>query len=199
MRVPACGRDAIGKVPARIPAVARAAHPFAVLVFGLAVAVIIAALLLSAGRPMTAGERDVLAAVYGGTVDLAPVRIARAPLPPALTGFVIGNHVIFRRGYYLDDFSADDYRMAQLVHEAAHVRANQRRGLYTSLLAVLEHLRYGDAVYRHDRVPAGGGFESYRYEQQARIAEEFYLRCAGRADESTDAARPPGRCPAAGG
>jgi hypothetical protein len=144
------------------------------LLLPLVASVILVVIFAVPARVLAGQEAAVLHEIFPAGLRFDSIRIARLPMPSALTAFVIGNHISFRRGYYTGDFSRDPYKMRQLVHEVAHVWANQNGSWYTSFSAVLEHLVWRDSVYVWQ--PDSREFGEYRLEQQARIFETYYWK-----------------------
>lgn len=119
-------------------------------------------------RALSQQEIIELKSVFGKKVDYSKIVINTANLPPTMAAIVLGNHIVFREEYYVEDFSKNYLRMARLVHEVGHVWANQTQGIQSSLIAASEHLRYGQQVYAHEALPENQLLSSFRYEQQCR-------------------------------
>lgn len=137
------------------------------------------AVLLLAGQPrraLTVGERQALETLFCGGVALEPVRIQAVRAPGSLTALALGNTVLVREGYYVEDFAADPYRLALLAHEVAHVWAHQRHGRAPGVQALGEHLRRGESVYAY--TPYGQPFASLGREQQGQAVYDFALAWA---------------------
>ncbi len=131
-------------------------------------------------RSLTDGERRELQSIFFDQVDYSKIEILETSLPPSMAAFVIGNHIIFRKEYYVDDFSKNYLRMARMVHEVGHIWANQKKGVHTSLIAMLEHLQKGDQVYAIDDIDRHKRLSDLDYEQQGRLLSDYYkLRYLG--------------------
>lgn len=152
----------------------RTAIPIFALVFFVIAFCLVKFNLNEGQRPLTSLEITELMTVFANKVDYSKVKIKTANLPPTMAGIVISNTIIFREEYYREDFSLDYLRMARLVHEVGHVWANQSQGIQTSLFAVWEHLRYGQAVYAHGSLSQNQSLTDFRYEQQCRILGDYY-------------------------
>lgn len=126
-------------------------------------------------RPLTAGERDLVQAVFGDAVDCDPVRIKRRrwfPFQPANTLMAPTGHVHFHPAspLYIDDFAtAGRQAQALLLHEMTHVWQTQRSGKWW--LPLMRH-----PLCRYDyEIVAGRPFERYGIEQQAEIVRHAFL------------------------
>jgi hypothetical protein len=126
-------------------------------------------------RPLTAGERDLVHAVFGDAIDCDPVRIKRRrwfPFQPAETLMAPTGHVHFHpaSSLYVDDF-ADAGRQLQalLLHEMTHVWQTQQRGRW--YLPLMRH-----PLCRYDyALRPGWKLERYGIEQQAEIVRHVFL------------------------
>ena len=126
-------------------------------------------------RALTDQEVIVLQGLFSEQVDYSKIRISTLPLPASMGAFVIGNHIIYQQSYHRPDFTESIMKMALLVHEVAHVWANQRYGFWTTLAAVLEHMSLGEQVYAIGDLESTRSLESYRLEQQARILSQYFI------------------------
>ena len=125
-------------------------------------------------RPLTAGETELVRAVFGSAVDPAPVRIRRRrwfPFQPRSTVMAPCGHIHFhpegRR--YSDDFATEGADLRGLfVHEMTHVWQAQTRGkLWLPLM------RHPFCRYDYE-LQEGWPLERYGIEQQAEIVRHAY-------------------------
>ncbi len=129
------------------------------------------------GRSLTPEERVQLRSVFHDLVDYSAVRIQHKSMPAVMTAIVFRDRILFRSGYYVDDFSQDYLKMALLVHEVAHVWQSQRDPGYTLFSAMTEHLINGDDVYRYKDDGFGlRALSDFGYEQQGRILADYYIQ-----------------------
>jgi len=126
-------------------------------------------------RPLTKREITELQSVFYEDVNYSKTMITSSSLPPAMAAIVFGNHIVYRKEYHIEDFGDDFMKMGRLVHEICHVWSNQTKGIQTSLIAATEHLRYKDQVYAHDVLTGDKALDEFRYEQQCRILNDFYI------------------------
>jgi hypothetical protein len=126
-------------------------------------------------RPLTAGERDIAAAAFGGALDCDPVRIvARTwwPLQPRGTAMAPDGKLWF---HPQSEWLSDDFSRAPLgtqglfVHELTHVWQVQRWGRWHLVL-----LRHPFCRYSYRIVP-GRPFHRYGLEQQAELVRHLFL------------------------
>jgi hypothetical protein len=126
-------------------------------------------------RPLTEGERNMAASIYGDAIDLAPVTICHSkwfPFQPrnvfmAPCGHV---HVHPKSDIWSEDYSKERLGLqALLLHELCHVWQAQQRGKYYLPLMRHPFCRYDYAVR------LGQKFERYGLEQQAEIVRHVYL------------------------
>ena len=92
-----------------------------------------------------------------------------------MAAYVFGNSIIYRKQYYLEDFSENYLKMGRLVHEIGHIWANQSKGFQTSLAAFTEHLKHKDRVYAHGPLTDNRSLDDFRYEQQCQILSDYYI------------------------
>jgi len=129
----------------------------------------------SAGRPLTAGEAKLAAAMFGDAIALEAVRIHRACWFPWQ-----GKDVVMapdgdiwchpEGGAWREDFSAEGLAWQGLfVHEMTHVWQAQRGGRWYLPLARHPFCHYAYALR------AGRPFGRYGIEQQAEIVRHAFL------------------------
>lgn len=125
-------------------------------------------------RPLTPGERDIAASVFGPALDLDPVTLRHAkwwPLQPKAITMAPDGHVWFHPHgtLWCEDFAAASLAArALLVHELVHVWQRQ-----SGINLVLR--RPWLARYRYLPLRPGKKFTSYGLEQQACIVEDAYF------------------------
>ena len=130
-------------------------------------------------RALTPGELALAQSVFGGALDLAPVRIRRRrffPFQPRGTVMAPMGHNHFHpeSPHYRDDFSAAPLGLQGLfIHELVHVWQTQQRGRFYLPLMRHPFCRYG---YRFD--PAQP-FTAYGIEQQAELVAHAFLAARG--------------------
>jgi hypothetical protein len=126
-----------------------------------------------AGRPLTAGERQIAAAMFGSALDLDRVRLHRHRwwlFQPRNVVMAPDGHIWFHPddGLWRDDFSIAPLPLqALLVHELTHVWQHQR-GLFLPLR------RHPFCRYGYTLRP-GRPLQRYGIEQQATIVEHAFL------------------------
>jgi hypothetical protein len=130
---------------------------------------------MAAERPLTEGERNMAASIFGAALDLSAVTVKRRrwfPFQPrnvlmAPTGHV---HVHPRSDAWSEDYSRERLALqGLLLHELTHVWQSQRRGKYYLPLMRHPFCRYDYAVR------PGLAFERYGLEQQAEIVRHVFL------------------------
>jgi hypothetical protein len=135
------------------------------------------------GRPLTRGERALVASMFGRSLDPDPVCIHRAkwfPLQPRNVAMAPDGHIWFHPdgGLWRGDFSKEPAHLQALfMHELTHVWQHQR-GL---CLLIRRHpfCRYSY------RIEPGRRLLDYGIEQQAMIVEHLFLGfLAGNPDET---------------
>lgn len=130
-------------------------------------------------RPLTSGEQALATSVFGGALDLAPVRIRRRrffPLQPRGTVMAPMGHVHFHPAspLYRDDFADASLDLQALfVHELVHVWQTQQRGRF-----YLPLMRHPFCRYAYHFDPARP-FTAYGIEQQAEIVAHAFLAAKG--------------------
>ena len=126
-------------------------------------------------RPLTTGERNLAASIFGGALMYEAVMVKRRkwfPFQPknilmAPTGHV---HVHPQSDYWSDDYSQERVSLQALfLHELTHVWQSQKRGRYYLPLMRHPFCRYDYAVR------AGWPFDRYGLEQQAEIVRHTFL------------------------
>jgi len=130
-------------------------------------------------RPLTDGERNMAASMFGAAIDYEPVRVKREKwffLQPretlmAPTGHV---HVHPKGSKWSEDYSLEPLWLQGLfLHELTHVWQAQLRGKY-----YLPLMRHPFCRYRYEFVP-GRPFERYGLEQQGEIVRHAFLLRSG--------------------
>jgi hypothetical protein len=126
-------------------------------------------------RPLTPGERNLAASVFGDSIDYEPVKIVRRawwPLQPRNIVMAPCGNIHFHRASDLwsDDFAAEPlHRQGLFIHEMTHVWQAQLRGKY-----YLPLMRHPFCKYRYTFRP-GRPFDRYGLEQQAEIVRHAFL------------------------
>ena len=126
-------------------------------------------------RPLTEGERNLAASIYGKALDLREVTIQRRkwfPFQPRNTLMAPCGHVHVhpRSDYWSEDYSQERIGLqGLLLHELCHVWQSQQRGKYYLPLMRHPFCRYDYAVR------AGWPLERYGIEQQAEIVRHAFL------------------------
>jgi len=132
-------------------------------------------------RPLTSGERNLAASMFGAAIiyDAVTVKCRKwFPFQPrntlmAPTGHL---HVHPASDYWSNDYSAEQTSLQGLfLHELTHVWQSQTRGKY-----YLPLMRHPFCRYRYVLRP-GLPFEGYGLEQQAEIVRHAFLNRAGAA------------------
>ena len=127
----------------------------------------------SQGRPLSEGERNMAAAMFGAAIDYAQVRIHAAkwwPFQPRRVAMSPDGHIWFHPegGLFCDDFSCRSLSDQGLfIHEMTHVWQHQR-GIYLPL-ARHPFCRY------HYAIKPGWELKRYGLEQQAEIVRHAFL------------------------
>ena len=132
-------------------------------------------------RPLTLGERDRAASIFGAAIDYAAVRVHQRrwwPLQPRHVTMAPDGHLWFhpQASHYCPDFHAEASLGLQghFVHEMTHVWQAQTRGRW-----YLPLMRHPFCRYDYDPVP-GKTFGRYGLEQQAEIVRHAFLLRHGR-------------------
>ena len=126
-------------------------------------------------RPLTEGERNLAASMFGSAIDYAPVRIVRRkwfPFQPRETAMAPCGNIHFHpaSGLVSDDYAAERLGPPALfLYEMTHGWAAQKRGRYYLPLMRHPFCRYAYTVR------AGWPFERYGLEQQAEIVRHAFL------------------------
>ncbi len=127
------------------------------------------------GRPLTPGERDIVASLFGAAVECDAVRIHRRkwfPFQPKRAAMAPDGHLWLHPSGNLwsEDYSRDRIGLQGLfAHEMTHVWQAQRRGRWYLVLMRHPFCRYSYA-YR-----PGWPLERYGLEQQAEIVRHVFL------------------------
>jgi hypothetical protein len=126
-------------------------------------------------RPLTEGERNLAASMFGAALDYDAVTVKRKkwfPLQPVNTLMAPTGHVHIHphSAYWTEDFSNEHVtRQGWFLHELCHVWQSQQRGKYYLPLMRHPFCRYDYAVR------AGWPLERYGLEQQAEIVRHAFL------------------------
>ena len=126
-------------------------------------------------RPLTPGERNLAASVFGAAIDYEPVRIRRAkwfPFQPRDVAMAPRGHIHFHPGgpYWSDDFAAEQpIRQGLFIHEMTHVWQAQTRGSWYLVLMRHPFCRY------HYCLKPSWPLHRYGLEQQAEIVRHAFL------------------------
>ncbi|WP_157198245.1 hypothetical protein [Methylomonas sp. DH-1] len=119
--------------------------------------------------------------VFGNAVDYGLIDInsgagidPRTYEPIATNNAVtLENSIYFPSDGYQSDFSTANLQsQAWLVHEVGHIYQYKNNPDYSWVEAVAEGLR--SDTYKYSLNP-GMSFDDYRYEQQARILQDYYI------------------------
>lgn len=130
-------------------------------------------------RPLTTGERKIVAAMFGEAIDAGPVRIYRRkwwPFQPRETLMApCGHlHVPARSSLWSDDYSGEDIKLQGLfVHEMTHIWQAQTKGRF-----YLPLMRHPFCRYAYELEP-GRPFGRYGIEQQAEIVRHVFIQRIG--------------------
>jgi hypothetical protein len=126
-------------------------------------------------RPLTEGERNLAASIFGSAIDYSAVTVKRKkwfPFQPkhvlmAPTGHV---HIHPESHHWSEDFGAEPLQaQGWFLHELTHVWQSQKRGKY--YLPLMRH-----PFCRYDySVRANWPLERYGLEQQAEIVRHAFL------------------------
>jgi len=126
-------------------------------------------------RPLSQGERNLAASIFGGAIDLAQVTVKRQkwfPFQPkhvlmAPTGHI---HIHPESHHWSDDFSVEPvHRQGWFLHELTHVWQTQQRGRFYLPLMRHPFCRYDYAIR------ANWPLDRYGLEQQAEIVRHTFL------------------------
>lgn len=130
-------------------------------------------------RPLTARECALVREVFGGAIDVGPVRVKRRrffPFQPRNVVMAPMGHLHFHPAgpHYCDDFGAATLSLQGLfIHEMTHVWQAQRAGRW-----YLPLMRHPFCRYDYRYVPAKP-FVRYGIEQQAEIVRHAFLAQKG--------------------
>ncbi|HWA17261.1 MAG TPA: hypothetical protein VG817_12565 [Gemmatimonadales bacterium] len=126
-----------------------------------------------AGRPLSEGERRILAEVFGESLSLEPVRVVGTRWLNAPT--VLANTIRVRKGF---DFSG--WRSSVLVHEAMHLWQYQHHGtgyitdsVYHNLRSLMRTGRRALAYLNYQLHPESR-LADFTAEQQATLVADWY-------------------------
>jgi hypothetical protein len=128
-----------------------------------------------ASRPLTEGERNLAASVFGRAIDYEPVRIHRRkwfPFQPKNIVMAPRGHLHFhpRGQLWSEDFAAAPLHLQGLfVHEMTHVWQAQKRGSWYLVLMRHPFCRYDYCVR------PSWPLHRYGLEQQAEIVRHAFL------------------------
>ena len=131
-------------------------------------------------RPLTDGERNLAASVFGGAIAYDAVTVKRQkwfPFQPVDTMMAPTGHVHIHpeSEYWTEDFSKEHVsRQGWFLHELCHVWQSQQGGRFYLPLMRHPFCRYAYAVQ------AGWPFDRYGLEQQAEIVRHAFLLRNGR-------------------
>ncbi|PLK25896.1 vgr related protein [Novosphingobium sp. TH158] len=130
-------------------------------------------------RCLTAGERELVAGVFGTAIDPDPVRIRRRkwfPFQPANIVMAPCGHMHFHPHgpHYRDDFALAPLTSQGLfIHEMVHVWQAQAKGRFWLVLH-----RHPFCRYDYELEP-GKPLAAYGIEQQAEIVRHAFLLRSG--------------------
>jgi hypothetical protein len=126
-------------------------------------------------RPLTEGERNLAASVFGAAIDYDPVRIHRRawfPFQPRHVAMAPSGHIHFhpKGNLWCEDFAHEaPHRQGLFIHEMTHVWQAQKRGRLYLVLMRHPFCRYDYAL------KPGWPLERYGLEQQAEIVRHAFL------------------------
>lgn len=148
-------------------------------------------------RPLTEGEIQLARAVFGSTLDYGLIRLQRGGLLSLYAGAVtIQDTIYFNVACYETDFAHPRVRLtlqALLIHELMHVWQYQNLSEYHWCKAGLEHISHFGRVYDYEfrrdsealhtpgdsaqpvRQESAPLLLNFRYEQQGRIMQDYYM------------------------
>lgn len=130
-------------------------------------------------RPLTGGERALVAEVFGSAINPDPVRIRRRrwfPFQPTGTVMAPMGHLHFAPAspHWCDDFACASLSAQGLfIHEMVHVWQAQKRGKWWLPLMRHPFCRY-TYTYREGRP-----FVRYGIEQQAELVRHLFMARRG--------------------
>ena len=120
-------------------------------------------------RPLTDGERQMVADMFGGTLNADTVEIVGTWwIVPNFAMSPNGNIYFSQRDWRTDFSQAELSVRSWLVHELTHVWQYQRG------MAVVRRALF-NRRYRYV-LAAGRDFLSYGIEQQAQLVQDYYIR-----------------------
>lgn len=130
-------------------------------------------------RPLTSGERALVAEIFGPAIDPGPVRVRRRrwfPFQPTNVVMAPTGHLHFAPDspHWCDDFSQASLSAQGLfIHEMVHVWQTQQRGKWWLPLMRHPFCRY---TYSYQ---AGRPFTRYGIEQQAELVRHMFMARRG--------------------
>lgn len=136
-------------------------------------------------RPLTGGERVLVAEAFGSAINPDPVRIRRRrwfPFQPTGTVMAPMGHLHFAHAspHWCDDFACASLSAQGLfIHEMVHVWQAQKRGKWWLPLMRHPFCRYSYTFTQ------GRPFDRYGIEQQAELVRHLFM--AKRGNPSPDA------------
>lgn len=133
-------------------------------------------------RPLTPGERKIVAFMFGDAIDPEAVGIRHRKWWPFQPRNVLmapcGHlHVPAKSDLWSDDYSVEDVKLQSLfVHEMTHVWQAQAKGRF-----YLPLMRHPFCLYSY-KLEAGRPFQWYGIEQQAEIVRHAFIQRLGWTD-----------------
>jgi hypothetical protein len=133
-------------------------------------------------RPLTLGERKIVAFMFGDAIEPGGVEIRRRkwwPFQPRNTLMApCGHlHVPAKSELWSDDYAAEDVKLQGLfVHEMTHIWQAQAKGRF-----YLPLMRHPFCRYAYE-LEAGRPFGKYGIEQQAEIVRHAFIQRLGWTD-----------------
>lgn len=134
-------------------------------------------------RPLTSAEIALARSVFGDGLQYDAIRLRRGRLLTLFAdGVTFQNTVFLSRRIWSADYGAPEIRLslkALLIHELMHVWQHQNLPAYHWTKAAAEHvpdllrLRYGTSVYAYE--PGVKPLLEYRYEQQGRMLQDYFM------------------------
>ena len=147
-------------------------------------------------RYLTSGERRLLYSIFGDQLDYFKIRVNNHVIKDYLGVSVHGTISFSPKSYdAISDFSQANVSVEDkswLVHEATHVWQEQKLKDYHPGKAIGEQVKYGEEA--NDYIPDPNlKLSDYRYEQQAKIVQDYYLMLnKGKVRENKNPANPRG-------
>jgi hypothetical protein len=135
------------------------------------------------GRALTPNEVKLAQEVFGDAIDYSKVRVHKGRSiwkhfldAPALA---VGNHILFDRGGYVDDFyEAPLLQAINFIHEMTHVWQYQHGVDVSRTFFTLRRQFNGDydQAYECDAKAFAQGFDGLNVEQQAMVVQSCFER-----------------------